>query len=164
MGFTDRLIIKMTEWFSGDPKRIQHFAKVHYFSSLIGREECTADELEIVETAAIVHDIGIKPSEEKYGKGNCDGKKQEILGIKPAREMLEELSADENLISRVCFLVGHHHTYDNIQDKALQVLIEADFIVNAFEDNLKKENIMVFRDKYFRTNTGKKILDIMFGL
>ena len=77
---------------------------------------------------------------------------------------VEELGADENLISRVCFLVRHHHTYDNIQDKALQVLIEADFIINAFEDNLKKENIMVFRDKYFKTNTGKKILDIMFGL
>lgn len=28
------LIIKMTEFFSGDPKRIQHFIKVHTFAVL----------------------------------------------------------------------------------------------------------------------------------
>ena len=31
------LIIKMTEFFSGDPKRIQHFIKVHTFARVIGR-------------------------------------------------------------------------------------------------------------------------------
>lgn len=33
------LIIKMTEFFSGDPKRIQHFIKVHTFARVIGRAE-----------------------------------------------------------------------------------------------------------------------------
>ena len=31
------LIIKMTEFFAGDPKRIQHFIKVHTFARVIGR-------------------------------------------------------------------------------------------------------------------------------
>lgn len=33
------LIIKMTEFFSGDPKRIQHFIKVHTFARVIGRAD-----------------------------------------------------------------------------------------------------------------------------
>ena len=33
------LIIKMTEFFAGAPKRIQHFIKVHTFARVIGRAE-----------------------------------------------------------------------------------------------------------------------------
>ena len=33
------LIIKMTEFFGGDPKRIQHFIKVHTLARVIGRAE-----------------------------------------------------------------------------------------------------------------------------
>lgn len=33
------LIIKMTEFFGGDPKRIQHFIKVHTFARVIGRAD-----------------------------------------------------------------------------------------------------------------------------
>ena len=164
MDIQNKLIIKMTEWFCGDPKRIQHFAKVHYFASLIGREECTEEQLKVIGAAAIVHDIGIKPAEEKYGKGNCDGKKQEILGVEPARQILSEGGYDDEIVKEVEYIVSHHHSYDNISDKCLQVIVEADFIVNAFEDNLPAESIKTFRDKIFRTKTGTTILDNMFGL
>lgn len=66
----------MIAYFSGDPKRIQHFVKVHSFARLIGRMEKLTDELLVIlEAAAYVHDIGIKTAEEKYGK--CNGKLQE---------------------------------------------------------------------------------------
>lgn len=58
---------EMIKYYAGDKKRINHFIKVHGYAKAIG----TAEELDertmlILETAAYVHDIGIKISEEKY--------------------------------------------------------------------------------------------------
>ena len=66
-----KLIEKMMEYYAGDPKRVQHFLKVYEFAKLIGEsEELEPEKLHILRTAAIVHDIGIKISEEKYGTDN----------------------------------------------------------------------------------------------
>ena len=35
----DRLFAEMTAYYSGDPRRVQHFVKVHGFAALIGRLE-----------------------------------------------------------------------------------------------------------------------------
>lgn len=71
-----RLTTLMTAYNAGDPKRIQHFIKVYQLASVIGTSEQLDEEtLFILETAAIVHDIGIHISEQKYGA--CDGKHQE---------------------------------------------------------------------------------------
>ena len=39
MNEINALIIKMTEYYRGDPKRIQHFIKVYEFARVIGRAE-----------------------------------------------------------------------------------------------------------------------------
>lgn len=58
------LIIKMTEFFAGDPKRIQHFIKVHTFARVIGRAEgLDIRTMYCLDVASAVHDIGIKPAE-----------------------------------------------------------------------------------------------------
>ena len=156
---------KMIEYYAGDARRIHHFLKVHSFAKLIGEMEgVTGEELEILEVAALVHDIGIKPAEERYGKGHCGGKLQEQLGPEPARKMLTELEFDEDIIDRVCFLIAHHHTYEGAQGLDWQILLEADFLVNAFEDSLSKESIKSFRDKVFKTKTGIKMLEEMYGV
>ena len=83
------LIIKMTEYFKGDTRRIQHFLKVYSFAETIALlEQLDAYSLHILKTAAIVHDIGIKISEEKYG--DSSGKHQELEGIAPAHKMLQK--------------------------------------------------------------------------
>lgn len=117
-----------------------------------------------LDVASVVHDIGIKPAEERYGKGHCGGKLQEQLGPEPARKMLTELDFDEDIIDRVCFLIAHHHTYEGAQGLDWQILLEADFLVNAFEDSLSKESIKSFRDKVFKTKTGIKMLEEMYGV
>ena len=58
-----------------------------------------------LETAAYVHDIGIKISEEKYN--SSAGKYQEIEGPPIAEEMLTKLGYDKDVIERVSYLVGH---------------------------------------------------------
>ena len=105
----NNLTLKMMEYYKGDPKRIQHFTKVHAYAKLIATLEKVSDEmLFMIETAAIVHDIGIRLCEEKYGK--CGGRLQEQEGPALAKEMLETLGFEQSVTERVCYLVGHHHT------------------------------------------------------
>ena len=85
----DDLALHMITYYAADPARIQHFIKVHSFAALIARQEgMNAATLEILEAAAYVHDIGIKPAEQTYG--SSAGKYQEELGPAPARAMMLE--------------------------------------------------------------------------
>lgn len=59
------LLQEMIAYYRGDAKRIQHFVKVYQFAKMIGElEQLPEEEQFILETAAIVHDIGIKAAEE----------------------------------------------------------------------------------------------------
>lgn len=159
----DRLAAAMISYYAGDPLRIQHFMKVHAFSRLIGRaEDMDEAALFTLEAAAYVHDIGIKPAEAQYG--SSAGPYQEALGPAEAEKMLGELGFEEPVIRRVCYLVGHHHTYTNIDGLDYQILVEADFLVNLFEDNASKAAAETAYTKIFRTETGKTFCREMFGL
>ena len=157
----DKLFMEMIRYYSGDAKRIQHFVKVHAFAKLIGEmEQLDEKSMKILETAAYVHDIGIKPAERKYGKSN--GKLQEQEGPSVAREMLVKLGFEDKITERVCYLVGHHHTYTNIEGMDYQILVEADFLVNLYEDHLNMETVNSVYHKIFRTESGKQICKTMF--
>ncbi len=159
----DRLFLAMIRFDKGDAKRIQHFTKVHSYARLIGRKEnLDEDSLFTLETAAYVHDIGIPVAEKKYGYQN--GKLQEQEGPAAAQELLEKLQFHPAVIKRVCYLVGHHHTYDAIDGLDYQILVEADFLVNLFEDGASQDTILHVREMIFRTKTGLQILNDMFGL
>ena len=158
----NELIMKMTEYYSGQPQRVQHFMKVFAFSKMIGEmEHISAKDQRILETAAIVHDIGIKVSEEKYG--DSLGKHQEEEGPAVAEMMLKELGYECPVIERVCYLVGHHHTYTNIDGIDYQILVEADFLVNMFENEKDNGPAKKVLENIFRTESGKKILSTMFA-
>ena len=159
----NKLHMAMIELYHGDAKRIQHFCKVHSYAKLIAEmENVDAKTLFILETAALTHDIGIHLCEEKYG--NCNGKLQEKEGPALAEQMLSELGFEKDVIERVSFLVGHHHTYTGIDGLDYQILVEADFLVNLFEGNTDTAHIRATYDNIFRTETGKKICREMFGL
>ncbi len=157
----EELILEMIKHEEGCPERIQHFMKVLGFATLIGRlESIDLKTLEILKTAAVVHDIGIRTSLLKYK--SSAGPYQELEGPPIARMMLEALGYDENIVDRVCFLVGHHHTYDDIDGIDYQILVEADFLVNVFEGQIAHLAIQKIRQNIFRTNTGLEILDRMY--
>ena len=161
---TQTLALAMIDYNNGDPKRIQHTTKVHAYASMIGRIEGLDEEtLFILESAALVHDIGIRASEQKYGHQN--GKLQEQEGPAVAREMLTRIGGySERQIERICWLVGHHHTDHVCEDLDYQILIEADFIVNLYEDNESPHAIRAVRKNIFRTGSGTKMLETMFGI
>lgn len=153
--------MEMIYYYRGDAKRIQHFIKVHSFAKLIGEmEHIEAETMRVLEAAAYVHDIGIKPAEIKYG--SCGGKLQEQEGPEAAKELLDRLGFDEKLTERVCYLVGHHHTYTDIDGIDYQILVEADFLVNLYEDNLSRNTAASVCRKIFKTQTGKQICRVMF--
>ena len=120
-------------------------------------DEATLAQLEV---AAVLHDIGIRISEEKYHA--FGGKYQQIEGPSIARELLTPLGFDEKLIERVCYLIAHHHEYQAMDGLDYQILVEADFLVNLFEENTNEAGIASARENIFRTATGKQMLDDLY--
>lgn len=159
----ERLLTAAIEYDKGDPKRIQHFIKVHSFARLIGKQEKLSDEImKALETAAILHDIGIHDGERLYGRN--DSEIQQKLGPGIAKEILVSVGGYEDVTERVMHLIARHHTYTDIDGKDLQILIEADFIVNLYEDSASKNTVRNAYEKIFVTESGKKILKDSFGI
>ena len=158
-----QLLGAMISYYGGDPRRIQHFVKVHDMARTIGMlEGIDKDTLYVLEAAAAVHDIGIRICELKYGKS--DGKLQEQEGPELARDMLQALGFEQKVIERVCWLVAHHHTYNNIDSWDHQILVEADFLINLYEEGASYDEIQYAYDKIFLTETGKLFCRKMFDV
>ena len=157
---TDSLTLEMIRVNGADARRICHALKVYGFAQCIaGREGLPERTQRIVEAAAVLHDIAIRLCEEKYG--SCAGPLQEKEGPGVARPILERYTQDGEFIDRVCWLIAHHHTYKNVGGIDYQILIEADFIVNAQEGEF---SIAAFERVYalhFQTATGREIADRM---
>ena len=161
MNHIGQVINAMIAYYAGDVRRINHFLKVYSFAKTIGEMEGLDESTqEIIEIAALTHDIGIKNSEKKYN--SSAGNYQQIEGPPEAKKLLAELGIESGVIDRVCWLIAHHHTYTDIQGIDYQILVEADFLVNAFEDNLPSKAILSFKDKVFKTDSGTNMLNSMY--
>ncbi len=156
-----QVIASMITYLRGDVNGVNHFLKVYAYAKAIGEQE-KLDEVtqETLEVAAIVHDIGIPVSMAKYG--SHEGRYQEIEGPPVAKMMLSDLGFAGSLIERVAFLVGHHHTYSCVDGLDYQILLEADFLVNADEGNLSRNEIEVGMNKFFKTRSGIEFLKINY--
>ena len=163
MGKVERVLTAMAEFDVGDPRRIHHFLKVHALARLIGLAEGLDERTQRrLEVAAAVHDIGIHPAEEKYGR--CDGKLQEREGPEPAAKLLAAAGVDGADAERVCFLVAHHHTYAGVDGFDWQILLEADALVNLYEDALSPDAARQMLESVFRTPSGTALCKTMYGL
>lgn len=159
----NKLHSEMIRLYAGDPKRIQHFCKVHSYAKLIAEtEQIDSGSQFILEAAALTHDIGIHFCEEKYG--DCGGKLQEKEGPALAEKLLAELGFGRAVSERVQYLIAHHHTYSNIDGVDYQILVEADFLVNLFENGASEEVVRRAYDTIFVTEIGKRLCREMFGL
>ena len=156
-----QIIKKSIEYDESDPRRICHFLKVHSFAKTIGEIEMLEKNVqEVLEISAILHDIGIHNCEQKYN--STAGNYQEIEGPIVALKILEEFDIPKEIIERVCYLIGHHHTYASIDGFDYQILVEADFLVNIYEDNMNENQINSIKDRIFKTKTGINFLKRMY--
>ncbi|WP_409967295.1 phosphohydrolase [Bengtsoniella intestinalis] len=153
----------MNALYAGDPKRIQHYTKVHSYAAFLGREAGLSDpEQETLEIAALTHDIAIHHCEALYG--HCMGKFQEKHSQEVATPFLQGLGVAPHVIARVCFLLSHHHTFVDVDSLDWRILLEADFLVNGFESQLPPESLAQAHQSVFQTPAGKTLCAQMFGL
>jgi len=158
------VLSKVIDYLGPDTKRIHHAMKVFSFSCALWDEEAKAKGLpetderrETLLLAAILHDIGVHEAERKYNSN--DSFYQEKEGPSVAQEILEECEADPRISARVCYLVGHHHSYHLIDDLDFQILVEAEELVNLEEDYADPQAILAARQITMKTAAAKKILD-----
>ena len=157
----EQLDSAMVSYNHGNTARINHAHAVHNYAKIIAtQEEISKKEMFILENAAILHDIGMKVCEEKYN--STSGKLQEKEGPIVSKIILEDLNYEN--IDRILFLIGHHHSYNDISGIDYQILIEADLIVNFKEENTPKKTIKKLYESIFKTKTGKQLCEDIFKI
>lgn len=154
------IVTAMMRYNAGDPKRIQHALKVYAYASLIGEREGLGEiPLAALKTAAALHDIGIRLCEAKYA--SAAGSYQELEGPPVARELLAPFSLPEEFVDRVCFLIGHHHTYSGVDGPDYRILLESDLLVNLYEDGASPRQARG-AEQQFCTKTGREYFLFLF--
>ncbi len=145
----------MERFFGSDSRRIAHALEVT--SQALRIQSVEGGDRAIVTMASLLHDVGIKPAEERYG--SSAGHYQEKLGPPIAGEILGKLGMNRETIATVQALIAHHHTPGKITTKEFACLWDADFIVNLREMAPKMEagKIRSRIDKKLMTNEGKRI-------
>ncbi|MEI7945814.1 MAG: HD domain-containing protein [bacterium] len=120
----------LIEYFGGDDRRINHALNVlHHADRLTGNYPgCDPD---IAIASALLHDVGIKISEERHGYNN--GKTQEEYGPAVAEALLKRIGFPSDKIEIVTNIIGNHHSPSRYDYPELALLKEADLIVNKAE-------------------------------
>ena len=153
----NNVIAKMIAYSDGNKHDIAHFLKVYTYARMIGEmENLTERKQEILEIAAVIHDIACPVCRVKYG--NTNGSNQEKESPELVENFLKDVEIDDEMKERINYLVSHHHTYTNVDGLDYRILLEADFLVNADESEMSENAVETARERVFETNTGKKLL------
>lgn len=132
MNYVKGKIVKLlVDFFDNDFRRITHALDVMKHAEIIMEKKENSD-YEIVIAAALLHDVGIKPSEEKLGFNN--GKTQEEYGPPIAETLLKSIDFEIDKIEKVCHIISNHHSISRYDYVELQILKDADKIVNRLEE------------------------------
>lgn len=158
-----QIMEKMIAFSEGNIHDIDHFIRVWTYAKTIGELERLDSETQyVLEVAAIVHDIACPLCREKYG--NTNGKHQEAEGVPMTEAFLRDTGMSAEQIERVKCLVGHHHTFTNIDGIDYQILVEADYIANASENGYDARSIEAFMKRVVKTDAGARLLKSVFCL
>lgn len=151
----EKLIKELEAHFKDDTKRINHAKNVMKFAEELLMKE--KGDWHIVIPASILHDIGIKEAETKYGSsaGHYQEKESSLI----ARKILLKLGLRKDDIDEICEIIAHHHTPGKIDTQNFKILYDSDRLVNLKEemDLNDKEKVARVIDKVFLTKTGKEI-------
>ena len=154
-------IEKMIAFYQGNLHDINHFLKVWAFAKTIGEQEGLDDQTQLtLELAAVVHDIACPLCRQKYG--NTNGKYQELESPPLVEDFFAGMPVEGDMAERISWLVAHHHTYTHVDSLDYQILLEADFLVNADEGGRVCAAIENMRQSVFRTGAGVRLLDSIY--
>ena len=133
----------------GHPRRTQHILKVYALARMLARQaELDEHQEAVLGAGAILHDIAIKDCKDR--------------GLKaPQAEFLEKAGYPADFLPEVLELVLHHHEYSRPRGPLMQLLMEADLIVNCYEcppDPARRQEIR----SVFRTPQGRQLVSLTF--
>ena len=158
-----QILNKMITASNGNIHDIDHLLRVWAYARTIGElEGLDAETQYLLEVAAITHDIACPLCREKYG--NTNGSYQEQEGDPLVREFLADTGMTTAQIDRVAYLVGHHHSPAQIDGIDYQILIEADYIVNASESGYSRQMLQSFMEHTMKTTAGIRLTKTVFGV
>ena len=154
-------IQRMIGFYRGNCHDINHFLKVWAMAKTIGElEGLDRHTQEVLELAAVIHDIACPLCRKKYG--DTDGKHQELESPPLVEAFFAELPVDRADVARISWLAAHHHTYTDIGGVDHQILLEADYLVNADEHGDSRSAVENFRRRIFRTAAGTQLLNSIY--
>jgi len=155
MGMKDKILLEMENYFGKDIKRINHAQRVLSYAEKILEKE--GGDREIVEAAAILHDIGIHAAERKYG--STAGKYQEMEGPPIAENILRKIGFPEDKLGEVLQIIAHHHSPGKVNSLNFKILYDADWLVNLKDEygEMGKNQLARIIEKVFLTKAGKDL-------
>ncbi len=143
------IISLMIQHHGGEPEKVYHAMKIYSFVHAIAAEEDISDEArDTAEKAAILCEMG--------------GSSAESASF--ADMLLLNLGCDRSVIQKVHGLIINIDDTENIDSIERQMLFEARFLVNAFENRLDKETIVENLMKNFKTKCGQEYLCSIFSV
>ena len=160
VGLKQRLLQALEEHFGRDLGRIEHARAVLAEAEGLAARE-TAD-WHIVVPAALLHDIGIKAAEKKYG--STAARYQEQEGPPLARAVLLKLGLQLRDVDEVCDIVAHHHSPRSRESANFKVVYDADGLVNLGESaagRTRPELELMIRER-FLTAAGRSRAEQLF--
>jgi len=152
----------MMEYY-GDVRFSEHSIKAYAYAQGIAEgENLSCEDKHVLLAAAILHDIGIPPAIKIHGSSK--GEFQEKEGALLVPGMLDRAGI-EGITEQVTWLVGNHHTHELAKDNLLlQILMEADYLINLAEGKASVERIREVYEGFFKTKTGKVYVRGLFGV
>jgi len=156
----DKLLKELEVYFGADTKRIDHAKMVLSFAEELLQHEPA--DARIVIPASILHDVGIKVSEKKYG--SAAGHYQEKEGPKVARGIMRNIGMEDAVIDEVCRIIGCHHSPGKVNTQNFKVLYDADWLVNLVDEIEVKDKDKLQRliARVFLTDTGRAMADKLY--
>lgn len=155
-----KLLNRVEEYFGDDTKRISHSKRVMYFAEKLLEKE--TGDWHVVIPASILHDVGIKKAERKYG--SSAGHYQEKEGPPIAREMLLEMGLKKEDIDEIGQIIAHHHSPGKVNTQNFKLVYDADWLVNLKEevDTKDKTTLKEVIKRVFLTNSGKELAEKIY--
>lgn len=151
-----KLLTMALKYEAGHSRRTRHLSSVYAVSNSLGSMYGLGQEaLYVLKAAAILHDLPIKLCKEKY-LGDASQSRQRQEAPEMVKDFLKRAHYPRGFYPEVTELVLRHHCYDEIDSPLLQLLIEADLLVNLMEETTPE--LLELAENVISSEAGKTLL------
>lgn len=142
---------------------ILHTQEVVCYTRLIAVGERVPDcEIELLEAAAWLHDIGCPRSKEIFG--NSLPENQQSIGRQVTIDLLSSVDSLSDVEKQwLADVVATHHQFSKVAELGFMPLFEADLIANCLSGYHPKERAQLLYDSMMVSETGRNLFKTLIG-